>query len=47
MAKTASLERQDREADCLTNASHGKFYWNELMTRDVERAKRFYGDTIG
>jgi predicted enzyme related to lactoylglutathione lyase len=27
--------------------SHGTFYWNELMTRDAERAKTFYGDTIG
>jgi uncharacterized protein len=27
--------------------SHGTFYWNELMTRDVERAKKFYADTIG
>ena len=27
--------------------SHGSFYWNELMTRDVERMKRFYGETIG
>jgi uncharacterized protein len=27
--------------------SHGSFYWNELLTRDVERAKKFYGDTIG
>ena len=27
--------------------SHGTFYWNELMTRDAERAKRFYHDTIG
>jgi uncharacterized protein len=27
--------------------SHGKFYWNELMTRDVERAKRFYAETMG
>jgi uncharacterized protein len=26
---------------------HGTFYWNELMTRDVERAKKFYGQTIG
>lgn len=26
---------------------HGHFHWNELMTRDVEAAKRFYGDTIG
>jgi uncharacterized protein len=27
--------------------SHGKFYWNELMTNDVERAKKFYADTMG
>jgi predicted enzyme related to lactoylglutathione lyase len=27
--------------------SHGKFHWNELLARDVERAKKFYADTIG
>jgi hypothetical protein len=27
--------------------SHGSFHWNELMTRDVEKAKKFYGGTIG
>ena len=27
--------------------SHGHFYWNELMTRDVEGAKAFYEGTIG
>jgi predicted enzyme related to lactoylglutathione lyase len=27
--------------------SHGNFHWNELMTRDVEKAKKFYGSTIG
>ena len=27
--------------------AHGKFCWNELNTRDVERAKRFYGDALG
>jgi uncharacterized protein len=26
---------------------HGTFCWNELMTRNVERAKKFYADTIG
>jgi uncharacterized protein len=26
---------------------HGTFYWNELMTRDVERAKKFYTTTVG
>jgi len=27
--------------------THGNSYWNELLTRDCERAKRFYGDIIG
>jgi predicted enzyme related to lactoylglutathione lyase len=27
--------------------THGKFYWSELMTRDIERAKKFYADTLG
>lgn len=26
---------------------HGLFYWNELMTRDLEKAKAFYGETVG
>ena len=26
---------------------HGQFYWNELMTRNVEGAKKFYGETLG
>lgn len=26
---------------------HGQFYWNELMTRDAEKAKAFYRDCIG
>jgi uncharacterized protein len=27
--------------------THGTFYWNELMARNVEGAKAFYADTIG
>jgi predicted enzyme related to lactoylglutathione lyase len=27
--------------------AHGSFHWNELVTRDVEKAKKFYGGTIG
>ena len=27
--------------------SHGTFCWNELMTRDAEKAKKFYADTLG
>lgn len=28
-------------------APHGRFYWNELMTDDVEKAKAFYAATLG
>src|SRR5262245_41243734 len=28
-------------------AMHGTFCWNELMTHDIETAKKFYADTIG
>src|SRR5262245_35446222 len=28
-------------------AAHGTFYWNELMSRDAEKAKAFYAATIG
>jgi hypothetical protein len=36
--------------DCIgkpDNRAHGTFCWNELMTRDVGRAKAFYRDAIG
>ena len=28
-------------------ATNGSFYWNELMTKDAEAAKKFYGATLG
>jgi hypothetical protein len=27
--------------------THGEFFWNELRTRDAERAMRFYTETVG
>jgi predicted enzyme related to lactoylglutathione lyase len=27
--------------------AHGTFHWNELMTRDAEKAKAFYSKAIG
>ena len=27
--------------------AHGRFVWNELLTRDVEAAKSFYGNLVG
>jgi len=46
MAQAAANHDCD-EAQGASQGSHGTFCWNELMTRDVERAKRFYRDTIG
>jgi uncharacterized protein len=46
MTETAQQCDHDH-ADPSRRGSHGTFYWNELMTRDVERAKKFYRDTIG
>ena len=31
----------------MPEAKHGIFYWNELMTWDVEAAVQFYKDVIG
>jgi predicted enzyme related to lactoylglutathione lyase len=28
-------------------ATNGSFYWNELMSKDVEAAKKFYAATLG
>jgi predicted enzyme related to lactoylglutathione lyase len=49
MAKTATAKRTEKQAEPPAAAawSHGSFYWNELRTRDAERARRFYKDTIG
>jgi predicted dithiol-disulfide oxidoreductase (DUF899 family)/predicted enzyme related to lactoylglutathione lyase len=30
-----------------SSGEHGNFYWNELVTCDVEKAKKFYSATIG
>ena len=50
MAQTATAAatpqaRRKRPAPSLW--THGTFHWNELLARDVERAKRFYRNTIG
>src|SRR5262245_14488883 len=42
MAQAAKKLNEAPQADF-----HGTFCWNELLTRDIERAKRFYADTIG
>ena len=52
MAQTANARRRQSQAQAPAKAqgrpwSHGAFHWNELCTRDVEGAKRFYGEVIG
>jgi uncharacterized protein len=46
MAQAKAVETTRTQAE-PARWTHATFYWNELMTRDVERAKRFYGETIG
>jgi predicted enzyme related to lactoylglutathione lyase len=46
MTKTGAAKVKPQQQQQRT-WSHGAFHWNELMTRDVERAKRFYQETIG
>jgi predicted enzyme related to lactoylglutathione lyase len=29
------------------SSEHGNFYWNELMSRDVERDKKLYAEALG
>jgi uncharacterized protein len=46
MAQTNTAQKTGGQTDEV-RGMHGTFHWNELMTRDVERAKRFYRETIG
>jgi predicted enzyme related to lactoylglutathione lyase len=47
MAQTATKQREKDDAEASGCASHGNFCWNELVTRDVKRAQKFYAETIG
>jgi uncharacterized protein len=47
MAQTAKKQHEKDAADASGCGSHGTFCWNELMTRDAKRAKKFYEETIG
>jgi predicted enzyme related to lactoylglutathione lyase len=46
MAQSAARQVSAEHAD-PSSSFHGTFCWNELLTRDVECAKKFYADTIG
>lgn len=52
MTQAATAPKKQRQTKALPNTtqrswSHGAFHWNELCTRDVAGAQRFYGETIG
>jgi predicted enzyme related to lactoylglutathione lyase len=49
MAQTAEkIDANNEECAGETGmGSHGSFCWNELLTHDPARAKKFYADTIG
>ena len=49
MAKTATARKSPKQpaAEMSPPWVHGTFYWNELRTRDAERAMKFYRETIG
>jgi predicted enzyme related to lactoylglutathione lyase len=46
-SKSGASKGTASSAKALRPWSHGQFHWNELRTRDAERAKKFYADTIG
>jgi uncharacterized protein len=46
-AKPPRKRSQPRQIDQKHDWAHGCFHWNELRTRDAERARRFYAESIG
>jgi len=46
MPQATALQTDHREASQRT-WSHGTFSWHELLTRDPEQVKKFYGATLG
>jgi hypothetical protein len=47
MARTATTRRSKSKPQQQPSWTHGRFHWNELRTRNAERARAFYRDTIG
>jgi len=48
MARTATARRAKNPPKQQSRPwAHGCFHWNELRTRNAERAKKFYQETIG
>jgi predicted enzyme related to lactoylglutathione lyase len=47
MAQATTARRPRKPAKPEGVWTHGTFWWNELLTRDLARAKRFYKSAIG
>jgi predicted enzyme related to lactoylglutathione lyase len=47
MVNRNAVQKKPDVAQGSTSWSHGNFFWNELRTRDADRAKHFYEQTIG
>ena len=49
MAQTTATRRPSKRppAQAKPTWMHGTFHWNELLARDVERAKKFYKSAVG
>jgi predicted enzyme related to lactoylglutathione lyase len=48
MAQTAQKLESPQDEGCAgAPATHGSFCWNELLTHDPARARKFYAETIG
>ena len=45
--KRGQPQKSAQKHDQQRSWAHGNFHWNELRTRNAERAKRFYAHTIG
>lgn len=47
MAQSSAVRKEQTGSQAADAGSHGTFCWNELMTHDVEAAKKFYKDVVG
>jgi predicted enzyme related to lactoylglutathione lyase len=43
----AAFKKRSEATEPAKPSFHGSFCWNELMTRDIDGAQRFYRDTVG
>ena len=47
MAQAKAAQKKEPKPAAMPKPVHGTFIWNELMTHDVEAAKKFYASVLG